>query len=93
MQFPCAYGANVVLFSEKEESHGLNLVLEGEVGLSINSSEGRRLSLRIARKGDILGLASTLSGSPYQQTAETLYPAKLHSDYRSPVTPKKSIES
>jgi CRP/FNR family transcriptional regulator len=65
------------LFSEKDESHGIYIVLEGEVKLSINPSEGRRLSLRIARKGDILGLASALSGSPYETTAETVYPARL----------------
>jgi CRP/FNR family cyclic AMP-dependent transcriptional regulator len=72
-----SYPANYVLFSEKEEAHGIYIVLEGEVKLSINSSDGRRLSLRIARKGDILGLASALSGSPYETTAETVYPAKL----------------
>jgi CRP/FNR family cyclic AMP-dependent transcriptional regulator len=77
MQFPSTFGANVVLLSEKEEPHGLFVVLEGEVRLSINSSEGRRLSLKIARKGEILGLASTLSGTPYDMTAETLYPARL----------------
>ena len=72
-----SYPANFVLFSEKEESHGIYIVLDGEVKLSINSSDGRRLSLRIARKGDILGLASALSGSPYATTAETVYPARL----------------
>jgi CRP/FNR family transcriptional regulator, cyclic AMP receptor protein len=77
MQFPSSYAANVVIFSEKDPVEGLYIVLEGEVKLSINSSEGRRLSLSIARKGDILGLASVLSGSPYDVTAETLYPAKV----------------
>jgi CRP/FNR family cyclic AMP-dependent transcriptional regulator len=72
-----SYPANYALFSEKEESHGIYIVLEGEVKLSINSSEGRRLSLRIARKGDILGLSSALSGSTYETTAETVYPARL----------------
>ena len=60
-----SYPANYVLFSEKEEGRGVYIVLEGEVKLSINSSDGRRLSLRIARKGEILGLASALSGQPY----------------------------
>ena len=46
--------------------------------LSINSNDGRRLSLRIVRKGEILGLTSALSGQPYEVTAETLYPAKLY---------------
>ena len=77
MQFPSSYAANVVLFSEKDPAQGLYIVLEGEVKLSINSSDGRRLSLSIARKGEILGLASALSGSPYDVTAETLFPAKV----------------
>ena len=77
MQFPSSYAANVVLFSEKDPSKGIYIVLEGEVKVSINSSEGRRLSLSIARRGEILGLASALSGKAYDVTAETLYPAKV----------------
>lgn len=77
LQYPMSYGANVVLFSEKEPARGIFVVLEGEVKLSINSSDGRRLSLSIARKGDVLGLSSALSGSPYEMTAETLYPSKI----------------
>jgi CRP/FNR family transcriptional regulator, cyclic AMP receptor protein len=74
---PTSYPANYVLFSEKEEARGVYIVLEGEVKLSINSSDGRRLSLRIARKGELLGLSSALSGQAYEMTAETVYPAKL----------------
>lgn len=77
MEFAHSYQPNVVLFAEKESTRGAYVVLEGEVRLSINSSEGKRLSLRIARKGDILGLSSALSGAPYDITAETLYPAKV----------------
>ena len=72
-----SYPANIVLFQEKAASGSVYVVLEGEVRLSINSSEGRRLSIRIAGKGEILGLASALSGKPHEMTAETLYPAKL----------------
>jgi CRP/FNR family transcriptional regulator, cyclic AMP receptor protein len=77
MQVPSVYGANAVVFSEHDEPRGMFVVLEGEVRLSISSSDGRRLSLKIARKGDILGLASALSGAPYDVTAETIYPARL----------------
>ena len=77
MEFPSSYGANVVLFAEKDPAEGIVIVLEGEVKLSINSTDGRRLSLSIARKGEILGLASVLSGSPHDVTAETLYPSKV----------------
>lgn len=72
-----SYSPNVVFFAEKEAARGVYIVLDGEVRLSINSPEGKRLSLRIARKGDVLGLSSALSGGPYEMTAETLYPAKI----------------
>jgi CRP/FNR family cyclic AMP-dependent transcriptional regulator len=77
MEYPSSYAANVVLFHEGEPERALFVVLEGEVRLSINSSEGRRLNLRIARAGDIIGLSSTLSGIPYDMTAETLCPSKI----------------
>lgn len=77
IQCSSEYAANQTLFSERETARGVFIVISGEIKLSINSSDGRRLSLRIAKKGDVLGLASTLSGSPYELTAETLYPARL----------------
>ncbi len=77
MAFPSAYPAGMILFSEKDPEPGVIIVLEGEVKLSMNSSDGRRLILRIAKKGEILGLAAALSGKPCEMTAETLYPAKI----------------
>jgi CRP/FNR family transcriptional regulator len=77
MQFPSAYAANAVLFWENDPAESIFLILEGEVRLSISSSEDRRLSLRIARKGEILGLGSAFSGTPYDMTAETLSCSKL----------------
>ncbi len=72
-----SHPANWNLFSEKDPAQGVYLVLDGEVKLSMNSIDGRRLILRIAKRGEILGLASALSGKPYEVTAETLYPCKL----------------
>jgi CRP/FNR family transcriptional regulator len=72
-----AYTADRTLFSEMEPPQGVYLLLEGEVKLSMNSIDGRRLILRIAKKGEILGLASALSGNPHEATAETVYPCKL----------------
>lgn len=71
------YPAGKILFAEKDTAAGIYIVLEGEVKLSMNSSDGRRLILRIARKGEVLGLAAALSGKPSEMTAETLYPAKI----------------
>jgi CRP/FNR family transcriptional regulator len=77
MEHPTAYPASMMLFSEKDPAQGVFVVLEGEVKLSINSSDGRRLILRIAKKGEILGLESALSGQASEMTAETLYPCKI----------------
>jgi len=77
IEHPTSYPANMMLFSEKDPAQGVFVVLEGEVKLSINSSDGRRLILRIAKRGEILGLDSALSGQASEMTAETLYPCKV----------------
>ena len=65
------------LSMKRRPTSGINVILEGEVKLSINSSDGRRLSFHIAKAGEVLGLSSTLSGGAYEMTADTLYPAKI----------------
>ena len=72
-----SYPPNVVVFTEGEPAAGLYVVLEGEVRVSIGSNDGKHLNLRIARRGEILGLSSVLAAGAYNATAETLYPAKL----------------
>src|ERR1039458_3711660 len=77
MIHPSSYPAKVVLFSENEPSQHVFMVLDGEVKLSMNSSDGKRLILRIAKKGAVVGLASAFTGNPYEMTAEALYPCVL----------------
>jgi len=77
MESPKQYSSGAILFCEQQTPPGVFVILEGEVKLSINSSDGKRLILRIARPGEILGLTSTLSGNPCEMTAETLYSAKI----------------
>lgn len=77
MIFPSAYPAHTVLFNETQPASGIVVVLEGEVRLSINSSEGRRLSFRIAKAGEVLGVSAVVAGKAYEMTAETMYPAKV----------------
>jgi CRP/FNR family transcriptional regulator len=74
---PSTYEAGDLLFAEKQESSGVFIVREGMVRLSMNSSGGKRLSLRVARAGEVLGLTSALFGSKCETTAETLSPAKV----------------
>jgi CRP/FNR family transcriptional regulator len=77
MEFPTLYQPGVQLFSEKAVPTGVFIVVSGEVKLSINSSEGKRLILSIAKAGEVLGLASVLSGMSSEMTAEVLYPARI----------------
>jgi CRP/FNR family transcriptional regulator len=72
-----SYPQGVVIFSEMDAAESVFVVLSGDIKLSMNSRDGRRLILHIAGKGEIVGLASALSGAPYETTAETLYPSRL----------------
>ena len=71
------YPEGAVLFLEKQDPRGIFLLCGGEVKLSISSSGGKTLILRIAKPGEVLGLMSTLTGAPYEVTAETIRPCQV----------------
>ena len=71
------YPEGAVLFLEKQDARGVFVLCEGEVKLTISSSEGKTLILRIAKPGEVLGLMATFSGEPYELTAETLRPCQV----------------
>ena len=72
-----AYPEGAMLFLENQDSRGVFVICEGEVKLTISSSDGKTLILRIAKPGEILGLMAALSGKPYEVTAETLRPCQI----------------
>jgi CRP/FNR family cyclic AMP-dependent transcriptional regulator len=72
-----SYPAGALLFLEKQDPRGVFVLCAGQVKLSISSSAGRTLILRIAKPGEILGLMATLAGVPYEVTAETLHPCQV----------------
>jgi len=71
------YPEGAVLFLEKQDARGVFVLCEGEVKLTMSSSEVKTLILRIAKPGEVLGLMATLSGEPYEVTAETLRPCQV----------------
>jgi CRP/FNR family cyclic AMP-dependent transcriptional regulator len=71
------YPEGAILFIENQDPRGVYVLCEGEVKLTISSSEGKTLILRIAKPGDILGLMAVLSNKPYEVTAETLHPCQV----------------
>lgn len=77
VKFASAYPESAMLFMENQDCRGAFVLCEGEVKLSISSSNGKTLILRIARPGEILGLTATLSGKQYEVTAETLRPCRV----------------
>ena len=71
------YPKGALLFMERQDARGVFVLCEGEVKLSISSSEGKTLIMRVAKAGEILGLMAAMSGSPYEVTAETIRPCQI----------------
>ena len=66
------YSRNTVLFAEGRPVRGVYLLCDGRAKLSICAESGRRLTLRVAGPGEVLGLGAALSNTPYEITAELL---------------------
>ena len=66
------YPRNTVLFAEGRPVRGIYILCDGRARLSICSDTGRRLTLRVAGPGEVLGLGAALSNTPYEITAELL---------------------
>ncbi len=71
------YKAGGVLFLEQELLSQVFIVIGGDVRLSLQDVDGRRLTLRIARRGAIIGMHSVLFGSLSEWSADTLYQSKI----------------
>jgi CRP/FNR family transcriptional regulator, cyclic AMP receptor protein len=71
------YPKGAFLFMERQDARGAFILCEGEVKLSISSSEGKTLIMRVAKAGEILGLMAALSGGCYEVTAETIRPCQV----------------
>lgn len=65
-----------VLFAEGETARGIYLLRSGRAAVSISSSEGRLVILRIAHAGEVLGLNSTLQNCSHDTTVKTLEPCR-----------------
>jgi CRP/FNR family transcriptional regulator len=67
-----SYSRGATLFSEGRTPRGVFVLCDGRAKLSICSETGKRLMLRIAGPGEVLGLSASMSGRPYELTAEML---------------------
>ena len=64
------YPRGAVLFHEGNIARGVYVLSSGRAKVSISSAEGKKLIIRIARAGDILGLYAGVTRRPYEATAE-----------------------
>ncbi len=61
-----------VLFREGQPARSVYLLCSGRVRLTVCSESGRRLTLRTAHVGEVLGLTAVLSDATYEVTAEVM---------------------
>jgi len=72
------YPKGATLFVEGQPARGVFILCAGHVKLSTSSSDGRTLILRISDPGDLLGLPGTISGRPYEVTADVIEPTQAN---------------
>jgi CRP/FNR family cyclic AMP-dependent transcriptional regulator len=73
---PGHHPKGTILFGEGQASRGVFILHSGHVKLFTSSADGRSFILRFAAPGEILGLAGTLSGQPYETWAEATQPTQ-----------------
>ena len=71
------YPKGAVVFREGNHAHGVYVLSSGRAKISISSADGKKLILRIAKSGDILGLYAGLTGRAYEATAEMIEGGRL----------------
>ncbi len=61
-----------VLYAEGQPSTGVYVLCSGHAKVSVSSSKGKTVIIRIARPLEFLGVNSVLKGTNYEATVETL---------------------
>jgi CRP/FNR family transcriptional regulator len=78
ISFSATYPKDAILFVEGQDSRGVFVLCNGRVKLSTTSADGKSIIVRMAEAGEVVGLAGTLSGKPYELTAEVMEPLQAN---------------
>lgn len=73
-----SYPKGATLFVEGQAARGVFIVCAGRVKLSTTSIDGRTLIVRISETGEVLGLPATVTGKPYELTADVIEPTQAN---------------
>ena len=71
------YPKGALLFSEGRPPRGVFVLCDGRAKLTVCSETGKRLLVRIAGPGDVIGLGASISGTNYELNAELLDNCKV----------------
>jgi CRP/FNR family cyclic AMP-dependent transcriptional regulator len=77
IKYAMSYPKGAVLFVEGQAPRGIFVLCNGSVKLSLSATNGKTIIVRIAEAGEALGLGATVSGKPYEMTAETIDPCQV----------------
>ena len=78
IKYAAAYPGGALLFSEGQSPRGIYMLCRGRVKLSVTAADGKALILKIAKPGEVLGMHASVSGNPYEMSAETLHPCQVN---------------
>jgi CRP/FNR family transcriptional regulator, cyclic AMP receptor protein len=78
IKFAAAYPKGAVLFMEGQAPRGIFVLCSGQVKLSLSARDGKTLIFNIAEPGEVLGLSASVSGNPYELTAQTIDPCQVN---------------
>ena len=73
-----SYPKGATLFVEGQSPRGVFILCSGRVKLSTSSADGKTLILRISEPGEVLGLPATVTGKPYELTADVIEPTQAN---------------
>lgn len=64
------YPRGAVVFHEGHTARGIYLLSSGRAKVSISSADGKKIIIRVATGGDVLGLYAGMTGRSFEATAE-----------------------
>jgi CRP/FNR family cyclic AMP-dependent transcriptional regulator len=73
-----SYPKGATLFVEGQAARGVFILCAGRVKLSTSSIDGKTLIVRISEPGEVLGLPATVTGKPYELTADVIEPTQAN---------------
>lgn len=71
------YPKGSILFAEGRPPRGVFVLCSGRAKLTVCSDTGKRLLVRVAGPGEVLGLGAAISGTNYELNAELLDNARV----------------